>query len=103
MGLLWFQLVLSGTFAGRRHIYRLGSGLHAESEQHVARTEPKPENGSAFWALGWHPRHLHPPPPHFTGIPSVEGLSKEQGRHRLGVREKSAYTSLPENFQLLLK
>ncbi|XP_033474776.2 ectonucleoside triphosphate diphosphohydrolase 2-like isoform X2 [Epinephelus lanceolatus] len=56
--------------SGRRSLHRLGSGVHAESEQYGTSREIWTDEGSASRDLGWHSLPLHPPPPHCTGIPT---------------------------------
>ena len=63
--------------AGGRHLYWLGPGLHAKSEQSVARGEHGTEEGSAPRGLGWSHLHLCLPHPHCVWISSTEDLPKE--------------------------
>lgn len=86
---------MSPHVAGRGHVYWLGAGLHAESEQLVAGGEPGAEEGSASRALGRHPLHLHTPPPHRPRIPpSEDDLSTEEGQWKCNLRAVSAYFSV---------
>lgn len=49
---MWFQWVSSCVLAGWRSICRLGSGIYAESDQHVASRGQSMGEGSGRRALG---------------------------------------------------